>query len=711
MFLRGDFRKGQINDFITMVDVSLFQTFLKPKSVAIVGASADPKKTGSRAQRFLLSHGYKGKVFPVNPNRKEIFGLKCYPSLKSINEQVDHIFVAVDGNKIIEAVKDAILIKVRCASILSGGFSEAGSEGNYLEKSIFKIAQKGDLRILGPNSIGLINISDNVVFSANAMLELKVLKKGSLSVISHSGSLIGALLAHGHSRGIGFSKLISVGNESDLSVGEIGKMLVNDPNTETIILFLETLRNSNEVAEMSRMAHAAGKQIICYKLGKSELGKELAKSHTGAIAGNDDAFNAFINYHGIARVEIFETLIEIPNLFRKKKKSESKRVGIVTTTGGGGAMVVENLSGSDIEIVDPGLPIQKIMQDNNIPYNNNKLVDLTIAGTKPEIVTEVISQMMQNKNCDIVVMVVGSSAKFRPEQAVEPLLKWANYKKPLAVYVAPDAPEALILLQQNNIACFRTPESCAESVKTFLNTKNPVKTKILKNDLSKISNKLKKNISKNLSEEESLEIFKEIGIEIVNYKVSVNEKQAIVHSSQIGFPLAMKVLSNQILHKTETGGVELNIQNLEELKISFKKLSDVFNKLKINSSDKKFLIQKMEKGISEIILGYRVDELVGPIVVIGSGGILSEIYDDKSIRIAPVDITEAKKMIKEVKSLVTITGYRGLPQANINTIATAIVKMSKLAFVKEIKEAEINPVIVKNDNEGIVAVDGLITLN
>ncbi len=693
-----------------MIDVSLTQSFLTPKSVAIIGASADPKKTGSRVQRFLVSHGYKGKILPINPNREEIFGLKCYPNLKSINEHIDHIFIAVDSNKIIEAIKDATSKKVRCATILSGGFTESGSEGNDLEKQIFKIAKKGYLRILGPNSIGLINISDNVILSANAMLELQDLKKGSLGVISHSGSLIGALLAHGHSRGIGFSKLVSVGNESDLSVGEIGKMLVNDPNTESIILFLETLRNSDEVAEMSRMAHAVGKQIICYKLGKSELSKELAKSHTGAIAGNDDAFNAFINYHGIARVEIFETLIEIPNLFKNKKRSESKRVGIVTTTGGGGAMVVESLSGSDIEIIDPGLSIKKIMQDNNIAFNNNKLVDLTIAGTKPEIVNEVISQMMKNENCDLVVMVVGSSAKFRPEQAVEPLLKWANSPKPLAVYVAPDAPEALNLLHQNNIACFRTPESCAESVKTFLNTKNPVKPIIFKNDLSDISKKLKKNIFKNLSEEEALEIFKDIGIEIVNYKVSSNEQQAIEYSIQIGFPLAMKVLSSEIMHKTETGGVELNIKNLEEVKISFKKLSDLFQKLKINNSEKKFIIQKMEKGIAEIILGYRVDELVGPIVVIGSGGILSEIYNDKSIRIAPVDVTEAKKMIKEVKSLVTITGYRGLPEVDINIIATAIVNISKFALVKEIKEAEINPVIVKKNNEGIVAVDGLITL-
>ncbi len=694
-----------------MIDVSLFQSFLNPKSVAIIGASPDPKKTSSRAQRFLVSHGYKGKIFPVNPNRQEIFGLKCYPNLKSIDEHVDHIFIAVHGSKIIGSIKDAISKKVRCATILSGGFSESGSEGNDLEKHIFNLAKKGDLRILGPNSIGLINISDNFILSANAMLELQELKKGSLSVISHSGSLIGALLAHGQSRGIGFSKLVSVGNELDLSVGEIGKMLVNDPNTKTIILFLETLRNSDVVAEMSRMAHAAGKQVICYKLGRSELSKELAKSHTGAIAGNDDAFNAFINYHGIARVEIFETLIEIPNLFKNKKKTQSKRVGIVTTTGGGGAMVIENLSDGDIEIIDPGLSIKKIMKENNIPFNNNKLVDLTIAGTIPEIVNEVISQMMKNKKCDLVVMVVGSSAKFRPEQAVEPLLKWAKYPKPLAVYVAPDAPEALNLLHKNNIACFRTPESCAESVKTFLNTKNPVKQTILKNNLSDISKKLKTNTSKNLSEEKALEIFKNIGIETVDYRVSINLKQAIECSSQIGFPVAMKVLSSQILHKTESGGVELNIKNLEELKISFQKLSDVFKKLKIDPLEEKFLIQKMEKGISEIILGYRVDELVGPIVLLGSGGILSEIYKDKSIRIAPVDIIQAKEMINEVKSLVTITGYRGLPEADINIIATAIVNMSKFALVKEIKEAEINPALVKKQNEGIVAVDGLIMLN
>ena len=213
-----------------MIDVSLSQSFLNPKSVAIIGASADPKKTGSRVQRFLVSHGYKGNIFPVNPNREEIFGLRCYPNLRTIPEQVDHIFVAVEGNKIINALEDAISIKVRCATILSGGFSESGSDGNQFEKHIFKIAKNGNLRILGPNSIGLINISDNVILTANAMLELQDLKKGDLSVISQSGSLIGALLAHGHSRGIGFSKLISVGNESDLSVGEIGKILVNDPN-------------------------------------------------------------------------------------------------------------------------------------------------------------------------------------------------------------------------------------------------------------------------------------------------------------------------------------------------------------------------------------------------------------------------------------------------------------------------------------------------
>ena len=252
--------------------------------------------------------------------------MRCYPDLKTINEKIDHIFIALDGDKIIEAIKEAVSLNVKCATILSGGFSEAGLEGAGLENKILDIAKKGNLRILGPNSIGLINISDSVTLSANAMLELETLKSGGLSVISQSGSLIGALLSHGNTRDIGFSKLISVGNESDLSVAEIGEMLVADKNTETILLFLETLRNSESVATMARAARLAGKPLIVYKLGKSELGQALAKSHTGALAGSDAAFNAFLKHNGIARVYQFETLIEVPNLFRKHKKTLKKEL-------------------------------------------------------------------------------------------------------------------------------------------------------------------------------------------------------------------------------------------------------------------------------------------------------------------------------------------------------------------------------------------------
>ena len=695
-----------------MIDFKLTQSFFNPSSIAIIGASSNEKKTGSRIQRYLVSHGYKGRIFPVNPNRDNIFGLRCYPNLKKINEKIDHIFIALDGDKIIEAINDAVSINVKCATILSGGFSESGSEGLDLEKKILDIANKGNIRVLGPNSIGIINISDSVILSANAMLELPNLKKGGLSVISQSGSLIGALLAHGASRGIGFSKLISVGNESDLSVGEIGKMLVDDVDTDTIILFLETLRNSSEVAEMAHLAHKSGKAIITYKLGKSDLGKELAKSHTGAIAGSDEAFNAFIKYNGMSRVQIFETLIEVPNLFKNKVIAKGKRIGIATTTGGGGAMVVESISSSDIEVINPGPYMSKLMKQYNIPYNDNKLVDLTIAGAKPEIVNDVIKEFMENKNCDLVVMVVGSSAKFRPDQAIEPLLKWANNSKPLVVYVAPDAPEALQLLNKNGIASFRTPESCAEGIKAYLNNKSP---KIIDNNYEQINfNKIKtilKSVKyKNLTEFEALKVFDIMGIKTVRSKIVSNILKSRELTMEFGFPLVMKILSSQIQHKTDTGGVELNITSEADLKNRHKKLCKVFDKLEVENPDREFLLQKMETGISEIILGYRVDELVGPIVVIGSGGVLSEIYDDKSVRIAPVDFKEAKKMINEVKSLVTITGYRGLPRADINILAKAIVDMSQLARIEAIKEAEINPVLIKEGQEGVVAVDGLITL-
>ena len=694
-----------------MIDSNFNQSFFNPSSVAIVGASSNPLKTGARVQRFLVSHGYKGKIYPVNPNRAEIFGLKCYPKLIKIRKQIDHVFIAVDGNKIIDAIIDAVSINIKCATILSGGFSESGSEGLNLEKQILHIAREGKLRILGPNSIGIINISDSVVLSANAMLDLPNLKKGGLSVISQSGSLIGALIAHGHSRGIGFSKLFSVGNEADLTVGEIGKMLIDDNDTHTIILFLETLRNSQEVSEMARLAYASGKSVITYKLGKSDLGKELAKSHTGAIAGSDEAFNAFVKYNGIKRVGIFESLIEIPNLFKNKILPVGKRIAIVTTTGGGGAMVVESLSGTDIEVIDPSSLISKLIEIHNINLNQNKVVDLTIAGTKPEVVSDAIKYFMDDNNCDLVVMVVGSSAKFRPDQAVEPLIKFGKYKKPLAVYIAPDAPEALNLLHRHDIACFRTPESCAEGIRVYLNTKAP------KNNIEKsynfkgISNKLKGSPNKNLSEKNSLEIFKEIGINTVHFEIFSNEEQAKHFASILGFPVAIKLLSNDFLHKTEIGGVELNINSMDSLISSYQKLSKISNNLNIKENEKKFLMQKMEKGLTEIILGYRVDELVGPIVMIGPGGVMSEIFDDKSIRIAPVEISDAMEMIKEVKSLISVQGFRGLPKADMKVLAEAIVKISQLASVREIKDAEINPIIIKEGQEGLVAVDGLITLN
>ena len=694
-----------------MIDNNFSQTFFNPRSVAIVGASSNPLKTGARVQRFLVSHGYKGKIYPVNPNRAEIFGLKCYPKLIKIRKQIDHVFIAVDGNKIIDAIIDAVSINIKCATILSGGFSESGSEGLNLEKQILHIAREGNLRILGPNSIGIINISDSVVLSANAMLDLPNLKKGGLSVISQSGSLIGALIAHGHSREIGFSKLFSVGNESDLTVGEIGKMLIDDNDTHTIILFLETLRNSQEVSEMARLAYASGKSVITYKLGKSDLGKELAKSHTGAIAGSDEAFNAFVKYNGIKRVEIFESLIEIPNLFKNKILPVGKRIAIVTTTGGGGAMVVESLSGTDIEVIDPSSLISELIEIHNINLNQNKVVDLTIAGTKPEVVSDAIKYFMDDNNCDLVVMVVGSSAKFRPDQAVEPLIKFGKYKKPLAVYIAPDAPEALKLLHENDIACFRTPESCAEGIRAYLNTKAPKNNIERSYNFKGISNKLKGSPNKNLSEKNSLEIFKEIGINTVHFEIFSNEEQAKHFASILGFPVAIKISSNDFLHKTEIGGVELNINSMDSLISSYQKLSKISNNLNIKENEKKFLMQKMEKGLTEIILGYRIDELVGPIVMIGSGGVMSEIFDDKSIRIAPVEISDAMEMIKEVKSLISVQGFRGLPKADMKVLAQAIVQISQLASVREIKDAEINPMIIKEGQEGLVAVDGLITLN
>lgn len=689
-----------------MTDPSLARALLNPRSIALVGASADPAKTSARPQRYLQKHGYAGRLLPINPGRDEIFGLPSYASLGDAPGPIDHAFIMLNGDAAVSAVEDCARLGIPCATLLAGGFAEAGGDGQMRQDALLATARAGGVRLLGPNSIGLINIADRVTLSANAMLELPELTAGRLGVISQSGSLIGALLSHGAARGIGFSALVSVGNEADLGVGEIGEMLVDDANTDAILLFLETLRSREAVVAMARRADAADKPVIAYKLGRSEVGQALAQSHTGAIAGSDATFDAFVRQHGIARVQTFEALIEAAPLFIGRPPPAGRRVTVATTTGGGAAMVIDNLGALGIEVLPASEAVRTRLADAGVPHDGGRLVDLTLAGAKPEIVSGVIGDLMAMPDCDAVVMVVGSSAQFRPELAVAPLAQWAASPKPLAVYLAPNAAESLRQLVGEGIAAFRTPESCADGLAAFLNRHPATETATVDAiAVTAAKRRLDATAPDALDESAAMAVFAALGIPTAATERVADAEAAVDAAARIGYPVAVKVAAAGIAHKTEAGGVALNIGDAEALAAACRQ---ILENAPAAAPDAGLTIQKMARGQAEVLLGYRNDPLVGPTVTLGAGGVLAEIYADAATRLAPVSRADARTMIEEVRGLAPIRGYRGLPPGDCNALADAIVALSALAQIDDIAEAEINPLIVNAAGDGVVAVDGLI---
>ena len=686
-----------------MKPTKLAKSLFEPDRVALIGASSDLSKPNGRPLKYLLKHGYGGTIYPVNPRTDAIGGVPCFPNIESCPAPVDHAFIMLSADAVPDAVRDCAAAGVACATVLAGGFSEAGEAGRARQADLVELARSAGIRLLGPNSIGLMNPARGLALSANAMLELPTLSTGGAAVVSQSGSLIGALLSHGEARDVGFSKLISVGNEADLTVGEIGDLLVDDPVTDVILLFLETLRDRDRLATFARNAHKAGKPVIAYRVGRTGAGQALAQSHTGSLASSDKVLATFLAHHGIAEVSMFDSLIEAPRLFAGRRPSPKQKggVAIVTTTGGGGAMVVDNLAHRRIDVSPvPATVIDRLREHGVI--SGGGLVDLTMAGAKPEVVRGVISDLMATPEINAVAMVVGSSARFHPDLAVDPLLDWAGADKPLAVYLVPDAEESLHRLARGGVPVFRTPEACADALSSLLRWQAPVDP-VAPGSLPGISSE-----APSLTESRALKAISELGIAVAPSDVVHNAEEAGRIAAQIGFPVAIKIASADIAHKSEVGGVQLNLRDSAEASHAYETIMESVASIAPDARIEGALVQGMVSGLAEVILGYKRDLAAGPFVMVGAGGVLAELYDDTSVRVAPVSPDVAREMIEEVVGLAPIRGYRGLPLGDLASLTEAIVALSTLAGDERIAEAEINPLVVGDVGEGVVAADALI---
>ena len=681
----------------------LAQALFNPASIALIGASGDARKNTSRPQRFLRKHGYAGRIVPVNPGRAEIFCEKAYPDLASVPGNIDHAFIMVPAPAVAAAVEQCVAKQVTVATIYSDGFAETGPDGRRAQERLLAIARAGGVRLVGPNCIGLVSTEPSCALSVNAVLEFADIRKGPLAIVSQSGSMIGGLMSRGLGRGVGFSKLISVGNEADLGVGEIADLLVDDPHTGTILLFMETLRDAEHLARAARRAYAAGKPIVVYKMGRSQVGQDLAASHTGALAGGDEVADAFFRAHGMLRVDILEDLFELPALVKSQRPASRHRVAVMTTTGGGAASVVDRLGTYGVDVVAPTGQVIENLAQKNIRIGTARLTDLTLAGAKKEIYSAVLNELLASEHCDLVLAVVGSSAQYQPDIAIEPIVAAKTAGKPLAVFCAPHADQSLKLLADAGIAGFRTPESCADAIRAWRDWRPPFEAPAA--DRAKLATAQQLlGESAALNEQEACHLFAALGVPQAASQVITTPEQAVT----IGFPVVAKVLSSDIAHKTEAGGVALGIADAGALRA---RAAQMLAQVRSRHPDARIdgiLVQRMEQGLAEVIVGYRRDPQAGPVVMLGIGGVLAEIYRDIALRLAPVGTAQALDMIEEVKGLAVIRGFRSLPRGDLSALANAVSAFSQLAALAEIQEAEINPLIVKRAGEGVVAVDGLI---
>jgi len=684
---------------------NLRDALFSPRSVAIVGQSDDATKTAGRPLKFLRRIGYAGRVYPINPRRETVLGERAWPALAALPEAPEHAYIVTSTEAAVAAVEECGALGVKVATVLADGFAEAGAEGIARETRLRETCARTGIRIVGPSSLGVVDLRTRVMLTANAAFDEKDFLLGRIFAASHSGSMIGALMSRGKARGTGFAGFVSVGNEVDLSLGEICAATLDDPDIDGYMLFLETMRHADTLRRFALSAAERGKPIIAYKLGRSDAARELAVSHTGALAGEDDIADQFLKSCGIARVDTLEGLIEgLPLLSRVPVAARGgrKRVGVVTTTAGGATMVVDPLASRGVTIEPASAATLARLAAAGIEIKPARLVDLTIAGARYQTMKAALDILTSAPEFDLVLAVIGSSARSQPETTVRPIIDSAGAARPLAAFLVPDAPQALAMLSRAGVPNFRTPEACADAIAAALSRQPPRPLPARTAAPAASSGPM-------LDELAAGALLDRLGIARAP-SVALEVDIARVPSLPFAYPVAVKVLCAEIAHKTDVGGVALGVADGDALLAAIRKTATTVAERTPDARVTRVLVQPMASGLGEVLLGYRVDRDVGALIMVAAGGVLTEIARDRSLRLAPIDLATAREMIAEVRSLTALAGYRGRPAGDLDALAHAIVALSRLADDANIAEAEINPLIVRPAGEGVVAVDALVKL-
>jgi acyl-CoA synthetase (NDP forming) len=692
-----------------------------PRSVAVIGASEVSGKASERRTRSLIEGGYKGDIYLINPRRSELFGRKAYPSITEIEAEVDLVMIVVAPRFLTGSVADSVKMGAKGIIIITAGLGETGEEGKRIEDEILGEAAKTGAFVIGPNCSGMFSASGDM-----NILGVPTIEKGPISVLAQSGNVIDSLTHYARMRGIGFSKIISVGNAIGVTFHEYIDYLKDDPDTKVIMTYLEGIRDGNNLVKVVRETTKV-KPVIVLKVGSSSAGARAAASHTGSLAGDELIVDAAFRQAGAVRVSNVDELFDMAHVFVNCPLPKGNRVAILSEGGGDNSIAADNAEKHGMEVPVLREETQEKMKPfllEGMPASN----PIDYGGTaeeNPHMITECVKVCMEDDGVD-GIYITGFFGGFKDiiaphvagleEQASRDMVELVKeYKKPIFVHTsfARDPITSLDILKEAGVPVMESSERTARCLSALMRFSmnqrkisqmhKPQGVEKERPAVNALFEKVKGEKRENLLETESRELLSQYGVPLPEAMFADSAKKALEVGNKIGFPLAMKIVSPDIIHKSDAGGVKINLKGEAEVRKAFDAM--VGNAEKVTARDRILgtLISPMVAHGQECIIGMIRDRQFGPVIMFGLGGIFVEVLKDVSFRVAPLADEDIDEMIEEIKGYKILTGIRGEKPKDINAIKDIIAKLSQIAVESpEINEIDLNPVIVHEEGASIV---------
>jgi acetyltransferase len=689
---------------------------LRPRTIAVVGASRSPHTIGHQVLANLIEHRYTGSVFPVNPHASSVHSVKAYPSVAAIPDVVDLAVIVVPRPQVLGVAEECGRAGVRGLVVISAGFKEVGGEGVEAERRLVEIVERHRMRMVGPNCMGVLNAHPDL--SMNATFAPTMPPFGHAAFVSQSGALGVSVLDYAAEYGIGFSQFVSVGNKSNVSGNDLLLHWENDPDVQVILMYVESFGNPRKFFEIaSRITQA--KPIIALKSAKSKAGARAASSHTGALAASDTAVDALLAQTGVLRAGSIEELFDMAMAFSGPSLPRSRRTAVLTNSGGPGILAADALEAHALELVDlQESTVAKLKPLFPPEASIRNPLDMIASATAANYQTA-LDAILGDEHVDSAVAIFVPPLGIRQEDVAESIVRVAqqHQQKPvLAVLMGKEGlPQGKAELHRAGIPAYIFPESAARALAALRRHREwrarpDVPAREIAVDRSRvaaIAARARAAGRAKLSEVEALEVLAAYGIPAAPARLARTADAAARAAAEIGFPVVLKIVSPEIVHKTDVGGVRPNVDSITELKMACAEMFDAVRQRAPNATIDGILVQRMIDGGRETIVGVTRDPSFGPLVMFGLGGVLVEAIRDVVFRIAPIRPLDAHDMLRAIRGVAILDGIRGAPPVDFAALADVLLRVSQLAMdAPEIAELDINPLLALPDR--VVAVDARV---